>query len=158
MIKLILPPQIRETVKAALQKAGEREVGGVLMAEHIGMNEFEVKELTIHRRGTFFNFVRRIEEAVTRMLSFFERAKHEYTRFNYIGEWHSHPRFAPVPSEPDDASMMAIVQDPELGANFVVLLIVKLDKAASFIATAHTYLPDGSKHASIVECPNSDSR
>src|SRR5688500_10844638 len=127
MIRLILPLQIRETVETALLKAGEREVGGVLMAEHVGVNEFAIKELTIHRRGTFFNFVRRIEEAVGRMLSFFESAKHEYTRFNYIGEWHSHPRFAPVPSEPDDASMIAIVQDPDLGANFVVLLIVKLD-------------------------------
>ena len=157
MIKLILPPQIRETVKAALLKAGDREVGGILMAEHIGINEFEIKELSVHRRGTFFNFIRRIEEAVTRMLSFFERAKHEYTRFNYIGEWHSHPSFAPVPSKPDDASMIAIVQDPEHGANFVVLLIVKLDRSAGFIGTAHTYLPDGSKHASIVEYSDSDT-
>lgn len=151
MIRLILPPQIRETIKAALIRAGEREVGGILMAEHIGVNEFEVKELSVHRRGTIFNFVRRIEEAIGRILSFFEHAKHEYTRFNYVGEWHSHPKFAPVPSNPDDASMVAIVQDAELGANFVVLLIVKLDKGGDFIATAHTYLPDGSKHPSILE-------
>jgi len=156
MIRLILPPAICQTVKGALQRAGDREVGGVLLAEHVGLNEFEIKELTVHRRGTFFNFVRRIEEAAARMLSFFERARHEYTRFNYIGEWHSHPRFAPVPSEPDDASMTAIVQDGELGANFVVLLIVKLDRSGGLIGSTHTYLPDGSKHASIVEFAISD--
>jgi hypothetical protein len=151
MIRLILPRPIRETIKAALQKAGKREVGGVLMAEHVSRNEFEIKDLTVHRRGSVFNFIRRIEEAVGRMLLFFERTNHEYTRFNYIGEWHSHPLFAPVPSDPDDASMRAIVQDPEIGANFVVLLIVKLDQAGGIVATAHTYLPDGSKHVSIVE-------
>src|SRR5437016_1077963 len=91
MIVLILPAEIRETIRAALTKAGTREVGGVLMAEHVGPNEFEIKDLTVHRRGAFATFVRRIEEALSRLRSFFERVNHDYTRFNYIGEWHSSP-------------------------------------------------------------------
>jgi len=120
------------------------------MAEHVGINEFEIKDLTVHRRGAFASFVRRIEDAVGRLLSFFDHVNHDYTRFNYIGEWHSHPSFSLEPSSPDDASMRQIVEDSEVGANFVVLLIVKLDAKGGLAATVHTYLPDGSKHRSEV--------
>jgi hypothetical protein len=44
-----------------------------------------------------------------------------------------------------------IVQDHGVGANFVVLLIVKLTGAGQLLASVHTYLPDGSKHLSVVE-------
>ncbi len=151
MITLVLPPQIRDAIKAALRKAGRHEVGGVLMAEHVGPDRFEVKELTVHRRGSVFNFVRAIEEAIGRLREFFQRAQHDYTRFNYIGEWHSHPSFEPVPSARDDNSMREIIQDSEVGAHFVVLLIVKLSAAGQLLASVHTYLPDGSKHSSLVE-------
>ena len=154
MITLILPSQIQDTIIAALHKAGRHEVGGVLMAEHVGPDRFEVSELTVHRRGTVFNFVRAIEEAIGRLRAFFQRAQHDYTRFNYIGEWHSHPSFEPVPSPRDDSSMREIVQDPEVGANFVVLLIVKLNGAGTLISSVRTYLPDGSKHVSVVEPGN----
>src|SRR2546427_2280770 len=134
----------QDTIKAALHKAQRREVGGVLMAEHSGPNRFEVRELTVHRRGSVFNFVRAIEEALGRLRDFFHRTEYDYTRFNYIGEWHSHPSFQPVPSSRDDSSMREIIHDPKLGANFVVLLIVKLDPSGALVASLHTYLPDGS--------------
>jgi hypothetical protein len=47
--------------------------------------------------------------------------------------------------------MMEILQDTTVGANFVVLLIVKLVRGAELLATVHTYLPDGSKHRSVLE-------
>ena len=121
------------------------------MAEHVGTDAFAVRELTVHRQGAFANFVRQIEEAVGKMWAFFDKASHDYTRFNYIGEWHSHPSFEPVPSGRDDASMIEIVQDAKVGANFVVLLIVKLDNRRELVATVHTYLPDASKHRSTVQ-------
>ncbi len=62
MITLILPRPLQDTIRAALLKAGRREIGGILMAEHVGPNEFEVKDLTVHRRGTVFNFVRVLED------------------------------------------------------------------------------------------------
>jgi proteasome lid subunit RPN8/RPN11 len=152
MTMLILPRPIQDTIRAALLKAGRREVGGILMAEHIGPNTFELKDLTVHRRGSVFNFVRAIEEALGRLRTFFDRAQHDYTRFNYIGEWHSHPSFEPVPSPRDDESMREIIKDPEVGANFVVLLIVKLEGQGELCGSLHTYLPDGTKHASKLEC------
>ena len=61
------------------------------------------------------------------------------------------PSFEPVPSSRDETSMMEILQDTTVGANFVVLLIVKLVRGAELLATVHTYLPDGSKHRSVLE-------
>lgn len=150
MLNLVLPPEISKIITTALERAGPREVGGVLLAEHVGPDEFVVREITVHRRGAVASFVRMIEDAVGRIMSFFRSAKHDYRRFNYLGEWHSHPSFEPEPSGADDASMREIVQDPTVGANFIALLIVKLGSTGGLLASAHVYLPDGSKHPGTV--------
>ncbi len=147
---LILTAEIRAEILSALRSSGRREVGGILMAEHVARDTFVVRSITVHSRGTFAAFVRRIEEALAPLRLFFRRANQDYTRFNYIGEWHSHPSFAPVPSLPDDLSMREIVQDTRVGANFVVLLIVKLADDGKLDGSVHTYLPDGSKHPSLL--------
>jgi Prokaryotic homologs of the JAB domain len=54
---------------------------------------------------------------------------HNFKRFNYLGEWHSHPSFLPEPSATDHKSMREMIEDPKLGANFVVLMVVKLNGA-----------------------------
>lgn len=124
-----------------------------MMAEHVDVNEFVVRDLTMHRRGTFASFVRRIEDAWAVVTRFFERTKRDYRRFNYIGEWHSHPSFEPVPSARDHQSMREIVLEASVAANFVVLMIVKLSPQGTLIGTAHTYLPDGSfQRSELVFC------
>lgn len=145
MLTLILPPEQRELLLTALQKASQREVGGILMGEHIGPNLFIIREMTVHRHGAFASFVRRIEDAIGKLRAFFRETGHDYSRFNYIGEWHSHPSFSPYPSKTDDMSMLQIVQDQTIGANFAVLLIAKLGPEGEFISTVHTYLPDGAR-------------
>lgn len=151
MLTLILPPEQHELLLVALRKAGRREVGGILMGEHTGPNLFVVREMTVHRRGAFASFVRKIEDAIGRLRAFFQQTGNDYTRFNYLGEWHSHPSFAPYPSRTDDLSMLQIVQDEAVGANFVVLLIAKLGSEGELIATAHTYLPDGMRTQSNIK-------
>lgn len=151
MLTLILPPEQAEVVSAALRKAGRHEIGGIMMAEHIGPNEFIVREITVHRRGAIASFVRRIEDAIGKLCLFFQKTDHDYRRFNYLGEWHSHPSFEPIPSRTDDLSMLQIIQDESVGANFVVLLIVKLDDGGNLAGTAHTYLPDGTRIRSNVQ-------
>lgn len=84
-------------------------------------------------------------------LLFFRETGQDYVRFNYIGEWHSHPLFEPYSSRTDDLSMLQIVQDGAVGANFVVLLITKLGSDGELISTAHTYLPDGVRMPSIAK-------
>lgn len=46
--------------------------------------------------------------------------------------------------------MKEIIADNTVGANFVVLLVVKLGAAQSLIGTAHTYLPSGMHEESEV--------
>lgn len=150
MLTLILPIEQHELLLAALRKAGEREVGGIIMGEHAGPNLFVVQEMTVHRRGAFASFMRRIEDAIGRLRAFFQETGHDYTRFNYLGEWHSHPSFPPYPSRTDDLSMLQIVQDKAVGANFAVLLIVKLGIEGELVSTAHTYLPDGVREPSVI--------
>ena len=150
MLTLVLPPDVQAKLLAALRSAGKREIGGVLMAEHVAPNRFEVKDITVHKRGTMASFIRRIEEALSRLQAFFTNTGNQYSKFNYIGEWHSHPIFAAEPSRTDDISMHQIADDPKVGANFVVLLIVKLDSYGALVAGVHTYLPGGVKHRSSV--------
>ncbi len=87
MLNLMLPPDISGRIKTALEKAGRREVGGVLLAEHVGPDEFAVREITVHRLGAIASFVRLIKDALARIMSFFQDVNHDYRRFNYVGKW-----------------------------------------------------------------------
>lgn len=142
MLTLILPPDITARIESELAAAGSREVGGIMMAEHSGVDEFLVREISVHRRGTFASFFRRIEDALTVLHRFFDRTQRDYLHYNYVGEWHSHPSFEPIPSNRDHESMLQIVSDVSVGANFVVLLIVKLCSDGALMGTVHTYLPN----------------
>ncbi len=126
---LLLSTQIVERLIEALKECGKREIGGVLMGEHVGVDTFRVCEFTIQMKGgTFATFVRFVDDIVGPLRLFFRATKHEYTRFNYIGEWHSHHSFELSPSPSDHRTMLDIVMDPDVGARFAVLLLVKLDK------------------------------
>ena len=144
-MKLILPPTQEERLIAALRKGGLREIGGVLMAEHIRDDLFRIADFTVQLHGgTFAYFVRLVDGMLTSLRAFFRATGEDYTRFNYIGEWHSHHSFALTPSSRDDQTMFDIVTDPDVGARFAVLLIVRLDDRREVLKHSLTvYLPSG---------------
>ena len=140
---LILPDEIVSKITDSLIEAGSREIGGVLMGEHVGADTFRVKELTVQRKGgTFAAFVRFVEEIIAPLRTFFHATNHDYTRFNYIGEWHSHHSFALTPSRRDHSTMLEIVMDSHLGAHFVVLMLVKLSSAKALDCSVTVYQPN----------------
>jgi integrative and conjugative element protein (TIGR02256 family) len=145
MLTVSLPPDVQATLRTALLRAGTRECGGVLMGEHIGVNHFAVRALTVQGGGTFARFVREASSAIRMLRMYFAHANHDYTRFNYLGEWHSHPSFSTQPSTRDHESMRALASDPSVGANFLVLLIIRIDDRC-LDGSAHVYLPDGAVH------------
>jgi integrative and conjugative element protein (TIGR02256 family) len=142
-LKILLPPRHCLNLEKALREAGRREVGGILMGEQKAESVFRIEDLTIQSGGgAFATFIRAISNVHRRLDAFFRRTGHEYTRFNYLGEWHSHPSFPPSPSTTDCATMWSIVEDPKVGANFAVLLIVRLDgQDGQLFGTATIFFP-----------------
>ena len=143
-MKIHLPTDVQKKLIPALERAGNKEIGGVLMGEHIAEAEFRIVDLTIQEQlGSVAFFIRLVTDIVKPLKGFFKRTGYNYRKFNYLGEWHSHPTFPPVPSQKDIQSMQEIVTDPDTGANFVILLIVKLKSVQKIEATVTTFLKDG---------------
>lgn len=129
MLRLRLPSPLLERLQATLHTAGSNEVGGVLVGEHVTENAFHLVDLSVQATpGNHVCFVRLPAEHAAFIEAFHGRTGHDYTRFNYLGEWHSHPSFSVAPSGQDVATMQAIVDDEDEPAQFAVLLIARLDR------------------------------
>ena len=127
-MKLTLPSDQRAKLEEALRRAGTNEIGGQMFGEQLAPSNFVITELSIQaRKGTFARFVVDVVAATKAALRFFDSTRHQYTRYNYIGEWHSHPSFAVMPSGQDLASMRRLVTEEEFAGTFAVLMIVRLD-------------------------------
>jgi proteasome lid subunit RPN8/RPN11 len=127
-MRLRLPADQIARLRDALRRAGTREIGGQIFGEQLAPSNFVATELTLQRRpGTFARFVVDLIQAARDAVRFFDRTAHQYTRYNYIGEWHSHPSFAVRPSEVDVAAMRRLVRDPDFKGGFAVLMITRLE-------------------------------
>jgi integrative and conjugative element protein (TIGR02256 family) len=125
-MKLLLPQQIIDRLKRQLRWR-VREIGGVLVGEHVDADVFRIVDISVQSRGgTVAHFVRDPEQHKVFLADFFARTGYDYERFNYIGEWHSHPTFQPLPSGSDISTMFDLVEDPDVGINFAILIIARL--------------------------------
>jgi proteasome lid subunit RPN8/RPN11 len=125
-MKLLLPHTVIKSLKRKLRGRFD-EVGGVMVGEHVATDTFRIVDISFQKRGgTIAHFVRDPAHHKAFLNDFFQKTGHDYKRFNYIGEWHSHPAFTPLPSGEDFATMHDIVEDPQVGVNFAVLIIVSL--------------------------------
>lgn len=125
-MRVEIAKEVRTRLRRALRAAGRREIGGVLMGEQIEPGHFRVVDLSIDKEtGGRAHFVRSPEAHAQALDAFFQRTGNEYHRFNYLGEWHSHPGFSVTPSLQDSASMLELVHG-ERDIDFAVLLIVRL--------------------------------
>lgn len=149
MLRVTVPPDVQAVLRSALARAKSRECGGILMGEHVGHNHFVVRSVTVQATGGFAWFVRGVSSAVNAVRKFLASNGNDYRRFNYLGEWHSHPSFSVMPSATDNETMREMARTTA-GATFLVLLIFRLD-GTSLIGSAHTYLPDGAVHLSTLD-------
>lgn len=128
-MKLLLPQPILQRLRLDLKDARHREIGGLLLGEHVEGETFRVVEATVQKSGgSAVHFVRDPAQHQRQLDDFFARTGNDYARFNYMGEWHSHPSFEPLPSREDMATMQSIVEDPNVGVNFLVLVIPRLTR------------------------------
>ena len=154
MLRITVTLEHQNMLRRALNKAGSRECGGILLGEHAGTNHFAVRGLTTQKPGAIASFVRSLTNVVTTIRAFCGARGNDFARFNYLGEWHSHPLFTVQPSPQDHATMRGLAMDPKVGANFVVLLVFRLS-GSRLEGSAHTYLPDGTVHPSQLELEGS---
>lgn len=124
-MKVRFPKILHKRMVKALAKAGRREIGGVLMAEQIEPGTFVVVDFSIDSvTGSAAHFVRSVDHHAKVLKEFYEKTGDDYRRFNYLGEWHSHPNHLPLPSSVDISSMEQLIHS-ERNIPFAMLLIVK---------------------------------
>jgi hypothetical protein len=104
---------------------------------------FRIVDITVQRSGgDQACFIRQPKDHQKALKKFFARTGNDFTRFNYLGEWHSHPSFVASPSSTDVATMQSMMADSSVGANFLVLLIAKRDSLGNFEASATLFTAD----------------
>ena len=145
---VVLPPDAVRALLNHCRRASGHETGGILLGRYSrGLDCAEVTQVTgappDSRAGrTWFH---RGSEGLQRLVHRLWSEEQTY----YLGEWHSHPSFSVVPSGKDHDTMRNMAAATP-GANFLVLLIFRLDGAA-LVGSAHTYLPDGAVLRSTLE-------
>ncbi|WP_024576592.1 MULTISPECIES: Mov34/MPN/PAD-1 family protein [unclassified Afipia] len=143
-MKLLIPAELILRLQPELRRGGRKEIGGVLVGEHVERSIFRIVDLSVqHTGGTAVHFVRDEKQSKVFLEKFFERVGNDYQRFNYIGEWHSHPSFEPFPSGEDHATMRQIVSDPTVGVNFAILIIATLAPRSMLKLSATAYRASG---------------
>jgi integrative and conjugative element protein (TIGR02256 family) len=131
-MQLLLPLKVTKQLRRELLRADDREIGGLLLGEHVRDEVFRIVEISVQRLGgSHSRFTRQPEQHQKQLNKFLRRTGGDYRRFNYLGEWHSHPCFTPTPSMEDVRTMQSMVCDPVVGANFLVLLICRLEKGTT---------------------------
>ena len=126
-MQIELAPDVETGLRDVLRSAGRREIGGMLFAEQLAPSRFRVIDLSMDLySGSHSNFRRDPSAHEEALNAFFERTGRNFARFNYLGEWHSHPSFSVRPSSEDVVTMTELVSDERSAIAFAVLLIVRL--------------------------------
>ncbi|MBR0884718.1 MULTISPECIES: Mov34/MPN/PAD-1 family protein [Bradyrhizobium] len=140
MVKISLPSDQRARFRTCLRRAGRREIGGILMGEQVAPDHFRIVDFSIDATtGTAAHFVRSPNHHAEALESFFRRTGSDFRRFNYLGEWHSHPSFAVRPSREEMMSMQSLVNG-ERDIDFSALVIVRLRRLFVLEAAAYMFV------------------
>ncbi len=139
MIEIIVSDQCVAKLRLELARAGSDEIGGVLASENLGDGRFLVLDLSVQRDGSFASFTRSSPRHGRFIRRFLERYGRDYQRYNYLGEWHSHPSFPAMPSLPDLRQMQRLIEEPSQRALFLTLLVLKLGRSRSLEGSAYAF-------------------
>jgi integrative and conjugative element protein (TIGR02256 family) len=135
-MKVELTKDVRKRMMSCLAKAKRREIGGILMAKQVNPGEFRIIDFSLDDiTGSAAHFVRSPDHHRAALEAFFARTGNDYSRYNYLGEWHSHPNYSPSPSPTDIHSMYELLEE-EHSISFAILLIVKRSWWRRFLCTA----------------------
>ena len=107
------------------QKHYPNEVGTSLIGRYSddGFHAFvlELAPLSPDSKGSRTSFYR----GIAGLQKFFAKLRRTYAdKRYYIGEWHSHPDAAPIPSDTDDQNQLAIALDKKTSCPECILIII----------------------------------
>lgn len=139
-MQLLLPSDVRHSMRKHMTRARRREIGGILMGEEVSPQRFRVVDFSVDVvSGTTAHFVRDADHHERELHAFFQRTGADYRRYNYLGEWHTHPSFDVRPSLQDVRSMQDLV-DGSRGVDFAVLLISRMTWIWRFQCSAFLFV------------------
>jgi [CysO sulfur-carrier protein]-S-L-cysteine hydrolase len=139
-MQLLITRKIAKRICREMRRAGRQEIGGLLMGEHVSEGIFRIANISVQRSGgTHVSFTRDPAKHRAQLARFFTRTGQDYSRFNYLGEWHSHPSFEAVPSPTDLHTMQSIVDDPAVGVHFLMLLVTGFSTKGDMQVTAMAF-------------------
>jgi [CysO sulfur-carrier protein]-S-L-cysteine hydrolase len=127
-MRIELTTDIESRFQRSLRHAARREIGGMLFAEQLKPGHFRIVDFSLDSfSGSHVSFRRDPTTHQKALEEFFDRTGHDFRRFNYLGEWHTHPSFSVRPSAEDMATMIDIVDDASKSIiTFAILLILRL--------------------------------
>ena len=98
----------------------------MIFAEQLAPAHFRLLDFSLDSSsGSHAHFRRDPRTHHEALDDFFEKTGRDFSRFNYLGEWHSHPCYSVIPSIEDVETMQALVEDGS-AISFALLLIVRL--------------------------------
>jgi [CysO sulfur-carrier protein]-S-L-cysteine hydrolase len=110
-MKIELAANIEKRFHTSLRDAGKREIGGMLLAEQLKPSHFSIVDFSLDSfSGSHAGFRRDSKVHQNTLDEFFRRTGRDFQRFNYLGEWHSHPSFSVRPSAQDISTMTDILE------------------------------------------------
>ena len=144
-VRIRIEKEILEDWVKQLKLAGPREIGGVLFGEQLNEGYFRIVKAPqqISQTSTGSRFCRDGVQARKVIKSLHSRYGGQAERFNYLGEWHSHPDAPTLPSPRDETTMLELVAQQDGAVNFLVLVILRLSEVGALQFGARAYLASG---------------
>ncbi len=125
-MEIIIPKEITLRLIKQISKYSPLETKGALFAEDLGNDTFKIDEVYLEPKPGTTTFVKLYinHEYVTFQKNYHKLRNNNFSKYNYIGDWHSHPLFECYPSSYDVSEVEKDMK--QSNAIFLVQLILKV--------------------------------
>jgi proteasome lid subunit RPN8/RPN11 len=127
-LEIIIPKKISLILIKQISKHSPLETKGALFAEDLGNDTFKIDGVYLEPKPGTTTFVKLYinQEYVSFQKNYHKFRKNNFSKYNYIGDWHSHPLFECLPSSYDVSEVEEDIK--KSNAIFLVQLILKVLK------------------------------
>ncbi len=127
-MEIIIPKKISLILIKQISKHSPLETKGALFAEDLGNDTFKIDEVYLEPKPGTTTFVKLYinQEYLSFQKNYHKFRKNNFSKYNYIGDWHSHPLFECLPSSYDVSEVEEDIK--KSNAIFLVQIILKVLK------------------------------